>query len=132
MTSSEFDWRSAEDKECIVVRHQPAIAVYVNPRDEVFIRQEGHYGPEEDHWVYVTKDNVPKLVQALLEASGFETATTHGTPLMLPKPEALNGAERQKRYRNKHRNRNGDGRVTESDELPLRFVTKGHKQELAG
>jgi hypothetical protein len=132
MSNDDFDWKpNGEDYDSIVVKHQPAIAVYQNPHDGIVIRQEGHYGPDEDQFVVVTKDNVPRLVQAMFEAAGFETASTYGEPLLLPKPEPLSGAQRQKRYRNKHRNGNGDGRVTESDELPLRPVTNGHHQELA-
>jgi hypothetical protein len=128
-SSSEFDWQcSAEEKEYIAVRQQRAIGIYLNPHDEVVIRQEGHYGPEEDHWIYITKDNVPK-VQALLETAGFETATTSGEPLLLQKPEPLTAAERQKRNRDKHRNGNGDVRVTEGDEVPLRTV--GGKADMA-
>ncbi|MGO8842080.1 MAG: hypothetical protein ACLQF1_13405 [Methyloceanibacter sp.] len=127
--TDDFDWF---DKNApIIVRSQPGIAVYLNPHDEVVIRQEGHYGPEEDRWIYITKDNVPRVVQAMLEAAGFETATTYGEPLMLPKPEPLSGAQRQKRYRNKHRNGNGNAERHESDELPLRPVTNGHDLELA-
>jgi hypothetical protein len=128
MTDDDFDWNP--DREIIVVRSQPAIAVYLNPHDDLVIRQEGHYGPDEDQWIYITKSSVPKVVQAMLEAAGFETANTYGMPLMLPKPERLSGAERQKRYRNKHRNGNGDAPVTESDELPLHIVTNGYHQEV--
>ena len=69
-----------------MIRHQLGIAVYRNSRDDVAIRQQDEYG-DGDHFVYVSKDNVPKLVQALLEAAGFERATTYGEPLLLPKPE---------------------------------------------
>ena len=40
MSSSNFDWCSEEDEACVAVRHQPGIAVYLNPRDEVVIRQQ--------------------------------------------------------------------------------------------
>ena len=53
MTTKDFDWYG--DSESVVVRHQPAIAVYLNPHGEVVIRQEGQY--DEDHWIYVTRDN---------------------------------------------------------------------------
>jgi hypothetical protein len=65
--SDDFNWC---DTDSIVVPSQPCIAVYINPHDAVVLRQEGPY-PEEDQWVYVTKPNVPSLVQALLEAAGF-------------------------------------------------------------
>jgi len=120
--SDNFDW--CDKPDLIIVPSQPAIAIYLNPHDAVVIRQEGHYGPDEDQWVYVTKENVPRLVQALLEAAGYETATTYGEPLMLPAPKDKTAAERMRRYRNKHRN------DTVTEELPLRPVTNGHHQEV--
>jgi hypothetical protein len=63
----------------------------------------------------------------MLGAAGFETATTLGEPLLLPNPEPLSGALRQKRYRGKRCNGNGDTSVTESDELPLRSVANGRE-----
>ena len=53
--TSEFDWNARNDTDhCIVVQHQPVIAVYTNPHDEVVIRDQ--YGDEDD-FVYVTKDS---------------------------------------------------------------------------
>ena len=59
--SDDFDWC---ENDCIVVASQPAVAVYLNPAHDAVIRQEGHYGLEEDQYVYITKDNVPRVVQA--------------------------------------------------------------------
>jgi hypothetical protein len=117
MTISAFEWRNEDgtQTEHVVVRHQPAIAVYLNPHDQVVIRQEGHYDPDEDQWIYIAPDNVPKVAQAILEAAGYETATTCGRPLLPPKPEPLTGAQRQKRYRDKHRDGDGDATVTDRD-----------------
>jgi hypothetical protein len=131
--SPEFDWNPSSDTEhSIVVRHQPAIAVYLNPHDEVVVRQQDQYDESDDHFVFITKDNVPKVVERMLELAGLEMAT-HAAPLMLPKPEPLSGAERQRRYRNKHRNGNGDVERHDSDELPL-LLAHGteDQQELAG
>ena len=116
MRRSDFDWHpdSSDNEHCIVIRHQLGIAVYRNSCDDVVIRQQDEYG-DKDHLVYVSKDNVPKVVQALLEEAGFETAT--GEPLLLPKPEVgiaeskpndRTAAERQRRYRaNKARSDSG-------------------------
>jgi hypothetical protein len=46
---------------------QPAIAVYFNPHGEIVIRQEGIYGLEEDHWIYVNRQNLPWLIRRLQE-----------------------------------------------------------------
>lgn len=113
--TDSFDWIGSN----VVVHSQPATAVYLNPHGQVVVRQEGHYGPEEDAWLYFSIENVPLIARAMLEAAGYETETTYGKPL--PNSEPLSGAERQRRYRNKH-NGNGDANVTE---LPLRPVTNG-------
>jgi hypothetical protein len=113
MTTKDFDWYGAS--ESVVVRHQPAIAIYLNPYDEVVVRQQGQY--DEDQWVYVSTENVPILARAMLEAAGYETDQTYGKPL--PKPEPLSGAERQRRYRNKRRNGERNADVTEEPQLRL-------------
>jgi hypothetical protein len=43
--ANEVSWN---DDDCVVIPHQAAIAVYFNPHGDVVIRQEGHYGPDED------------------------------------------------------------------------------------
>jgi hypothetical protein len=61
----DFDW--AHYRGDIVVPSQPAIAVYTNPDDAIVIRQEGQYGPDEDHWVYVHRQNLHALIRRLQE-----------------------------------------------------------------
>ena len=39
---------SWNDDDCVVIPHQAAIAVYFNLHGDLVIRQEGHYGPDED------------------------------------------------------------------------------------
>jgi hypothetical protein len=117
--SREFDWHpdSGDSEHCVVIQRQLSIAVYRNPRDEVVIRQEDEYGDEDDI-IFVYKDNVLKLVERLLAEGGIEAKIVPAEdaappePLLLPKPAPLSGAERQRRYRNKHRNVAGDGDVT--------------------
>jgi hypothetical protein len=92
--SDDFDWTDANN---VVVHSQPATAVYLNPYGQVVVRQEGHYGPDEDQWIYVSTENVPIVTQAMLEAAGYETNLTYGKPLMLPKPEPLSGANGHRR-----------------------------------
>jgi hypothetical protein len=65
MAPPEFDW-TGEDRDSIIVHHQPAIAVYRNADGHVVIRQEGHYGPEEDHFVLVRPENAARLVDAIM------------------------------------------------------------------
>jgi hypothetical protein len=85
--SPEFNWNpSKDDDHSIVVRHQPAIAVYLNPHDEVVIRQQDQYDESDDHFIYITRDNVLKVVEKMMELAGIE-ATRTAAPLMLPAPK---------------------------------------------
>jgi hypothetical protein len=52
------------------VRHQPAIAVYTNPHDEVVIRQQDS---SDDNFAFITKDNVLKVVERMLALAEVET-----------------------------------------------------------
>jgi len=117
MTNSHnFDWYSDDGESSIVVRHQPATAVYTNPH-EVVMRQQ--YGDEDD-FVYVTKNNALKVAQAILSLAGIEVALTRlhdgglDEPLLLSAPKDKTAAERMRRYRKKKRNA-----VTDEPELRL-------------
>jgi hypothetical protein len=59
----EFCWND----EDTVVPSQPAIAVYFNKYQDVVIRQEGLYGHDEDHWIYIKRQNLHLLIRRLLE-----------------------------------------------------------------
>lgn len=114
--TSEFDWHpDGEDAEDIIVRHQPAIAIYTNPRGDVVIRQEGHYGPEEDQFVYVSPDNALKVAQKLLDVAGIDVSIAEPLtePLLLPAPSK--GAARSRRYRQRKRDGGRDADVTQRD-----------------
>ena len=113
--TKDFDW--CRDSESVVVRHQPAIAVYINPHGEVVIRQEGQY--DDDHWIYLTRDNAPKVAQAILEAAGIEGYAEMAPTLLLPAPKDKTAAERMRRYRNKRRNGECNAGVTEEPQLRL-------------
>jgi hypothetical protein len=62
--TGDFEWTNVED---IVVPSQPAIAVYHNPRGEIVIRQEGLFGYDEDHWIYIRPENLRFLIRRLEE-----------------------------------------------------------------
>ncbi len=102
--SGDFDWT---DKESITIGEQLAIAVFENPSGDIVIRQQDWYGDEDD-WVIVAKRNVPALCRALFAAAGIDAQTTTVTLL----PARSSGAERQKRYRQRHA---PDGGVTRRD-----------------
>lgn len=94
-----FNWNPTQDEDhCIVIRHQPGIAVYTNPHDEVVIRQQGDY--DEDRFVWVTKDNVLKVAERMLALAGY----TMNAGDLGEQPREKSAAARQKRYRQRHRN----------------------------
>lgn len=61
---AEFTWAANED--CIVVKHQPAIAIYVSTNDGVCIRQEDFWGDGSDQVVYFTPNHAEKIAKAIL------------------------------------------------------------------
>jgi len=63
-----FSWR--EDKDCIVVQHQPAIAVHVNPEDI--------WGDGRDQIVYFAPEHAEKIIEAIRQAAdGVQQPTTN-------------------------------------------------------
>jgi hypothetical protein len=66
--SGEFDWSSST---AIVLREQPATAVYLNPADDVVIRQLAAWDREEDSFVYVRPEHAVKLCKQILKVAGF-------------------------------------------------------------
>ena len=65
----EFEWQP-ENRD-VVVQSQAALAVYLNPLEHVVVRQEGHYGPDEDAFIIVAPHNALALAQAILDAAGI-------------------------------------------------------------
>ncbi len=109
----DFNWN---EPNSVIVRHQPAIAVYLNDDDEVVIRQQGHYGPDEDQWIYIAKENVQKVVQAILANAGIVDGA------IAPPPRDRTAAERQRRYRERHRNSVTPVTDNATEEQQLRLV----------
>jgi len=57
-----FDW--ANDPS-IVLKAQPAIAVYVNRRGDVVVRQEGDDPYEGDEFVFIRPENLEQLLKGM-------------------------------------------------------------------
>ena len=96
----QFDWHHDEH---IVVRRQPAIAIYDNPMGQVVIRQENEEPFEDDPYILIEPDRLAVVIAALqtylAPPSGVAAPTN---------PPRTPGAERQARYRERQRNeRNG-------------------------
>jgi hypothetical protein len=99
----------------------------------VVIRQQDQNDESDDHFVFITKDNVLKVVQRMHVVAGIQALQARAEQFMLPKPGSLSGAERQRRYRNKHRNGNSDEERHGGDALLLLQVNGAEdQQELAG
>ena len=52
-----------------MLKRQPAVAVYVNRRDEVVIRQEADIGYDEDEFIFVRPDNAETLARAIVSVA---------------------------------------------------------------
>lgn len=61
--SDDFDWHGPDATD-VVVKHQPAVAVYRNTSEDVVIRQRADV-PAEDQFVIVTVESIPALIAAL-------------------------------------------------------------------
>jgi hypothetical protein len=68
MNADAFDW--AHD-DSVVLRHQPGVAVYINQRDDLVIRQEGQYHPDEDVFIYISPNNIHDVIDKLCEVVGI-------------------------------------------------------------
>lgn len=61
--SEDFDWN--EDDECVLIPSVSAIAVYLNPKGNVVIRQQASWNEEGDSFVILPSEAVPKLIKRL-------------------------------------------------------------------
>jgi hypothetical protein len=78
-------------------REVPTVAVYLNPDNAIVLRKQRTWDEDGDTFIVIARCNAPVVAQAILEAAGFETATTLGEPL----PKDPTAAERQRRRRAK-------------------------------
>lgn len=68
----DFSW--SDDAADVIVPHQDAIAVYINPRNRIVIRQEGGARREsglcaDDPWIEVNPKHAERLARAILDAA---------------------------------------------------------------
>lgn len=87
----EFNWY--EDRDDIVVTEQAAIAIYYNPNGDIVIRQKASEGEDHDSLIVVTPGLAGALARAIANASTPDS-----------EPRNTTAAERQRRYRERHRN----------------------------
>jgi hypothetical protein len=68
-----FDW-SDEDNENVVLRMQPATAIYLNPFGQIVIRQDGGY--DDDTITILNLESVPDFIRRLQDVA--QEAATEG------------------------------------------------------
>jgi hypothetical protein len=62
--SNDFQWSDVEDG--LVQEDQLAVAVYLNPKGDVVIRQKADgYAQQEDPWIVISKDKLERLIEKL-------------------------------------------------------------------
>jgi len=101
----EFNWYGNEAD--IVIPEQAAIAVYLNPRGDIVIRQRAEWCEEHDTVIVLAPAHASTLARAILDAAG------EGGPGL--EPRDVTGASRARRYRARHRHGSRNG-VTHSPE----------------
>ena len=94
-----WDW--GDDDADVVVRSQPAVAVYPGPAG-IVIRLQGDFNDDDDGVVWFGVDQAPAVAAAILEAAGLDAADlAPETAQDATKPMASTAAQRQKRYRDR-------------------------------
>lgn len=64
LPAADFDW-SSENAD-IVVKKQPMTAIYLNPSDQVVIRQESDDGDTDaDPFVFISREHLPAVIDRL-------------------------------------------------------------------
>jgi hypothetical protein len=58
----DFDWH---DNPSVVLKSQPATAIYYNPNGCIVIRQERSWAEDSDPFVYITPENAVTFMEAL-------------------------------------------------------------------
>ncbi len=96
--SENFDWWAAEKQGLVAVREQAPIAVYLNPRGCVVIRQQNDF--DDDSWILVEPDRVRALAEAIVRLAEPERLAL---PPPSPAVKDTTAAERQRRYRERQK-----------------------------
>lgn len=67
-SADAFDW-SRDDS--IVVEEQPSIAIFLNSRNHVVIRQRGYSSEDEDEFVTIAPQNLMAVIDRLCDLAGI-------------------------------------------------------------
>ena len=96
--SREFDW--LQDAGDVVVRSQPAIAIYPGPAG-VIIRRQGDICDDGDDVIWFAAEQAPAIAAAIMEAAGLDAKAMAPEPTR--KPKDTTAAGRQRRYRERQK-----------------------------
>jgi len=99
---SDFNWAAAADD--VVLRQQPATAIYLNPFGMVVVRQEADPF-EDDPFIVIAPNNALAVAQAIIEAAGVPGVVSKQAAASSPTP----GASRVRRLRARRRASSGMG-----------------------
>ena len=100
----DFDWSDV----VIVVAEQPATACYLNPAGDIVLRQRGADRDDDDPFLWFAPEHAAAIAKAILEAAALSATAPATEPTQRPsKAKDPTAAERQKRYRERHRNGKG-------------------------
>ena len=64
----EFDWLT---NELVVLKEQPATAIYFNPGDDLVIRQKAAWDREEDSFIFIAPGNAQEFLDRLCDVLGI-------------------------------------------------------------
>lgn len=130
---SSFDWN---DRESVTVPEQLAVAIYRNPYGAVVIRQERAWDEDSDIYIIIQPENAEAVANAILREAGV--MIDHGAAnAAFNDFQTRDGsrdntnAERQRRYRERHRNGVGDNSAS-TVEPKLDLNNTGEKESPAG
>jgi len=66
----EFNWATDDS---VVLKEQPATAIYFNSRGQLVIRQERSWDRDEDSFIYFAPGNTQEFLDKLCDALGIQT-----------------------------------------------------------
>ena len=58
--SDDFSWSDAADRDQVILREQPRTAIYLNPFNQIVIRQAADGFEESDPFVFFSVENVAR------------------------------------------------------------------------
>lgn len=100
----DFDWNRMDAP--VVLQQQRKTAIYMNPADDVVIRQEADWDEENDPFIVIGAQNLRRVIARLTElADELEDGEHHHADRQARDTTA---AERQRRHRERKKHTGGN------------------------